>query len=128
MKKAKAILIDVVAQSLSVVEIESLQSIYNHIGNGCNLFQVPIEFDNSDCIYVDEEGLLKDVHGGFIMKDWSYPLIGNALIVGSDEEGDSVDFKSDLEELKKQIHFVDKNKALAWQNKALSTHPVIISF
>jgi hypothetical protein len=124
----KALLINVVEQTITEVGVGHYTDIYKHIGNDCSLFQVPIEFENLDSIYVDEEGLLKEVHGGFIMEGWSYPLIGNAVIQGSDDEGDSTDYKSDIEELRKKVVFITKEAAQAWQNTALGNKPQIIFF
>ena len=124
----KAILIDVVAKTITDVQVGDYTDIYTHIGNGCNLFEVPIEFENGDTIYVDEEGLLKEVHGGFIMEGWSYPLIGNAIIQGTDEEGEAVDYKSDIEELRKKVVFVTKETAWAWQSVSLANKPQVIFF
>lgn len=124
----KALLIDVVAKTISEIQIGDYQDIYKHIGNGCNLFQIPIEFENGDCIFVDEEGLLKEVQGCFMMQGWSYPLCGNGVILGQDEEGDSADCKTELDAIKKQIFFGSKEYAEMWQEKALNTPPVIITW
>lgn len=124
----KALLIDVIAKTITEVEVGHYSDIYKHIGNDCSLFQVPIEFENRDSIFVDEEGLLKEVHGGFIMEGWSHPLIGNAVIQGCDDEGDSIDYKSDIEELRKKVVFVTKEDARAWQDTALGNEPQVIFF
>jgi hypothetical protein len=124
----KAVLIDVVAQTITEVQVGHYSDIYKHIGNQCETFAVPVQFENGDSIFVDDEGLLKEVHGGFFMKDWNYPLCGNAVILGQDDEGESVDYKSDIEDIKKGVIFVSKAYAEAWQEKALNTPPQIISF
>jgi len=124
----KALLIDVIAKTITEVEVGHYSDIYKHIGNGCNLFQVPIEFENRDSIYVDEEGLLKEVHGGFTMEGWAYPLIGNAVIQGCDDEGNGIDYKSDIEDLRKKVVFVTKEIAEAWQKIALDNEPQVIFF
>jgi hypothetical protein len=116
----KALLIDVVAQSITEVQVGNYTDIYKHIGNGCECFCVPVNFENGDSIYVDDEGLLKEVKGGFYMMDWYYPLCGNAIILGTDEEGESVDYKSDLEQIRKEIIFISDEYAKAWQENALN--------
>ncbi len=107
----KAIRIDVTKKTFEVVEISDYKDIYKHIGNDCSMFECPFSFDNGDAIYVDEEGLYHDFEGGFKMKDWSYPVVGNALILGTDfETGESQSVLTKVEELQKQIIFVSKQE------------------
>ncbi len=115
----KAIKIDVVSRELSYVNINQYSDIYAEIGNGCELFCVPIQFENNDCIFSDEESLLKEVYGGFIMEGWDYPLCGNAIIQGTDEEGDSVDCLTTIEDLLPKIQWVSEKGAKAWQDYAM---------
>lgn len=124
----KAIKIDVVSRELSYVEINDYTEIYNEIGNGCNLFCAPFEFENGDTIFSDDEALLKEVHGGFIMDGWNYPLCGNAIIQGCDDEGDSIEVKSSIEELAPRIIWVDKNYCEKWQSYAMLKGIEIIHF
>lgn len=123
----KAILINVEAQTVTETTIGHYSEIYKAIGNGCSLFQCPVEFENGDTLYVDEEGLYHDHKGCFIMEGWRYPLVGNAIILGSDEEGESVDCQSTIESIKSQITFYGEEITKAWADKCLSTPPKIIS-
>jgi hypothetical protein len=115
----KAIKIDVLKRELSYVYLDDYKDIYREIGNGCELFCVPIEFENADCIFCDDESLLKDVYGGFMMEGWSYPLCSNAIIQGTDEEGDSIDCLTTIEELLPQIIWVSEEDARKWQDHAI---------
>ena len=124
----KGLLIDVVAKTITDIQITDYHDIYKLIGNGCDLFAVPVEFPNGDTIYIDDEGLLKEVHGGFFMNGWSYPLCGNAVILGQDEEGDIADCMSGIDEMRRSIIFVSKEYAEVWQQNALNTAPTIITF
>jgi hypothetical protein len=122
----KAIKIDVVNKTISEVEINDYKEIYGVIGNGCHTFCCPVSFDNEDTIFCDDESLLQDeVEGCFIMEDWSYPLVGNAVILGIDEEGESVDYKSNIEDIKSKIIFGSKEIANDYKNHAMSQPPVI---
>jgi len=105
----KAIKIDVTNQTIEQVEIgDDLQSIYDQIGNGCNLFEVANYIEN-DCVYVDEEGLFHDNIGGFCtLSKNGIPqnlLVGNGLIVGTDNNGFTVDVEISVKDLKKRIRF-----------------------
>ena len=106
--KKQAIKINVQNQCFEPIEIESLQDYYNAIGNGCTTFAVPVTFQNRDSIYCDYEGLFHDNIGAFIMPNFRYPIVGNAVIVGTNEEGDSVDAKSTIEWLSKNVVFIKK--------------------
>ena len=115
----KAIKIDVEKQTLEYITIEDgLNPIYEAIGNECSCFCCPVSFENEDTIYCDDEILLDTdkIKGGFIMEDWQVPLCGNAIILGTDMEGDSVDVKSDIETLKNQIYFISEFKAKSYAN------------
>lgn len=92
----KAIKIDSENQKLEYVELSSdYHDIYKVLGLGCEMFECPIIFENNDTLYVDEEGLLRGpAKCGFTMElpDGTFwQIIGNGLIIGTDNEGNSVD-------------------------------------
>jgi hypothetical protein len=103
----KGILINSEKQEISYVEIGSnskvLGDLYIQIGNGCELVTVPIQYENSDVMYVDDEGIYNTSKTGFGFSNWRYPIVGNAVILGSNDEGDSEDCKSTLETFKNVI-------------------------
>jgi hypothetical protein len=123
----KAIKIDVENQSIYAVELsDDYKDIYTKIGNGCTTFAVPITFENQDSIFCDDEVLLRpdDIKGGFILKGWNYPIIGNAIILGCDEEGESIDAKTSMVDLP-LIQFLTEQEAKDYGKKALSTPTMI---
>ena len=126
----KAIKIDVIKKDVYEIELsDDYKAIYGAIGNDCRCFCVPIEFENGDALYSDEEGLLHEkMEGCFMMENWISPLVGNAIILGTDDEGDSIDAKSTIEEIKSKIYFYDDKVAENWKQKALNTPPKIITF
>jgi hypothetical protein len=108
----KAIKIDVVNKTIYEVEIKKDKDIYYHIGNECNLFCCPVEFVNGDVLYADDEALYRqNIEGCFVMESWKYPIVGNAIILGSDEEGDSIDHKSTIKDISEKIVFGSKEIA-----------------
>jgi hypothetical protein len=122
----KAIKIDVEQKKVYHIEISDWREIAPAIGNGCQLFACPITFENNDTLYTDDEGLLKpEMIGCFYMPEWDYPLVGNAIILGSDEEGESIDALSTCEEIENQIMWGTITDANDWREKALSTPPQI---
>ena len=124
----KVLKIDVVAKTVTEIELEKgITNIYNAIGNGCNLFCVPVEFDNGDCLFADDEALLQDnVEGAFIMEGWSFPIVGNALVIGTNYEGDSTDAKTTIE-LFSKITFLDKDAA-EHRKQDVFNSPKIVNF
>ena len=125
----KAIKIDVQTQSIYLVELsDDYKDIYTKIGNGCTTFAVPITFENQDSIFCDDEILLRpdDIKGGFIFEGWNYPIVGNAIILGCDEEGESVDAKTEMIDLP-TIYFLTEHKAKEYGKRALSTPPMIFA-
>lgn len=107
----KAIKIDVTKKSVYFVEIgNDFQDTKKELG--CDIFSCPITYDNEDSMYCDDEALLKPaaIKGAFIFPDWSYPIVSDALILGTDDDGDTIDVKSSIEDIEKGIRFIDRNE------------------
>ena len=109
-----ALKINTADRKVEEIEINDFNDIAPAIGNECTMFTIPIIFDNEDTMHADDEGLYHPFEGGFMMKDWSYPIVGNVVLLGSDEEGESVDVKTTKEELEAMIIWVDKTKCERW--------------
>ena len=123
----KALKIDVVNQTVTNILIDDIEDIYKEIGNGCELFCCPVNFDNGDTLYADDESLLREnVEGCFLMSDWAYAIVGNAIILGTDEEGESVDCKSSIMDVYQEIIWGDKLVAEKYRKVALSKKPEFI--
>lgn len=103
----KGIKLNVETQAVEVVTLgNDYREIYDVIGNDCKYFEVPITFENNDAMYCDEEALLKPFAGGIIMEGWGQPIVGNVLILGTNEDGESCDAKMTWDELRNQIKFL----------------------
>lgn len=103
----RAIKIDSKKRTVTEIEIdpqETLQDMQAAVG-GC--IQVAVEFPNGDVIMVNEEGLVGEQNEFFYHTDGHQPFAGDGIVVGDDGEGETAACKSTLEELKKDIHFVD---------------------
>lgn len=105
----QAIKIDPIKQEVSLVEIDgSLESIYKELD--CTTFTCPSILDNMDSLYVDDEGLfVSEYKGAFYFNNFPQMLFGNGLLMGSDEEGESVDVKSTLEDVINKIKFIPES-------------------
>jgi hypothetical protein len=69
---------------------------------GCRTFDVVRLDENGDCAYIDDEGLYQP-RFFWIHKNYPNPIANNALFCGTDEMGETVDFKTPLEVLKESI-------------------------
>jgi len=88
---------------------------------GCDYFCCPYVFKNNDTLFADDEALLKEeLEGGFLLENFAYPIVGNALVLGCDAEGNSIDCKTTIEEIRAQIKFVGKLEAEIWRMKAMA--------
>jgi hypothetical protein len=127
----KAIKINVETKTLEYITLgDNYNEIYGAIGNGCGTFCVPFNFENNDSIFADDESLLRtdDIKGGFFLEDWNSPIVGNAIILGTNDEGESVDCLTTIEELKSQVYFISENTCKRWANEVLSNPRTIITF
>jgi hypothetical protein len=64
---------------------------------------VPESHRNSDCIFVDNEGLLKAVDWFFAVKRYRQPIVGCGGVLGTEKHGEAVPARTTLEELRPVI-------------------------
>jgi len=128
MQTIKAIFIDVEKRTITAIDMKNhFEEISKAIG--CNYFCCPITLPNEDTFYLDDEGLLnvRNIKGGFTYKS-SNPLVGNSIILGTDDEGESIDVASLVEDIAKDVVFITESEAREWAIKVMSIPPTIISF
>ena len=82
---------------------------------GC--FDVVRLYGNQDAAFVDDEGLYVDDQTFWIHRNYPQPLAGKALVLGCNEEGDSVAPKTSFEDLAGDIHFIGSRFELALLHK-----------
>ena len=99
----KAILIDPFAETVEVVDYSGN---WEDIGDllECRWFDV-VRIDDSETLYVDDEGLYAE-NQRFFTWDGYKPLAGRGLILGTDEEGESIDTDMELEDVEKLVTFL----------------------
>lgn len=123
MKKIKAIKIDTVSKSIYEIEITpELQSYYKEmncdlIEVGCRVYPTAYNTDEiiqqsilADVLYVDEEGSWKENKSFIFCTGYGQHIrtfLGTAIVIGTDEEGNSISHKQDIEKFKKFITFFE---------------------
>lgn len=98
-------LIDPETRTIEAVEYSGdYHQIYKLLG--IELFTTVTLNEAGDVVYVDDEGLLHDPTFFFTLKDYPQPLAGKGLVLGTDEEGETVAAKGvTLEWLKANVGF-----------------------
>ena len=103
----QAVLIDPYEEEVTTVDYNGdYKQIYKHIKADC--FTLVRLLDNDD-VFVDDEGLLKvDANTKFFrIKDYPQPLVGYGLILGNNEEGDSIAAHHTAEFYRPKVQFLD---------------------
>jgi uncharacterized Fe-S cluster-containing protein len=130
----KAIFINARERKVEEITLEKgIENIYKVIGYGCELFTVPSILDNQDGLFIDDEGVFEghshddesDESFGFAWDvspeagtfDKYFPICGNGVLIGCDDEGESVDVKTTLEEVKKRVKFVPSHVIEQYKNQ-----------
>lgn len=101
----KAILINPFTHSVQSVEYSGdYNQIYKLIE--CETFDVARINDRGDGIFVDDEGLFKEYNAFFYIEGYPQPLAGRGLMLGCDENGESVEPTLSAQEVRERTHFV----------------------
>ena len=109
----KTILINPKLQTINYVDYNGDYRMINELINCERGFAAVYGFRNQDTLFVDDEGLLRKENHGF---EFTYdnghtqPLMGKALVLGTDAEGESVAVKSTLEEVASKVNWIGKVK------------------
>jgi len=124
----KVLKIDVEKQSVYPLEISNdIDSIYYHIG--CKVFDAPIRFPNEDILYCDDESLLYDkkIKGGFLLKGYKSPIIGNALIIGCAISGSDTDCESKVDDFTDKIIWYNEEKSKQYAYHTMNNNPYTVT-
>ena len=65
----------------------------------------PPDMDH-DVIYVDDEGLYVEDQRYFFIEGYPHPLAGYGFILGTDEVGDAIPPKSNVNDIAKRLSFI----------------------
>lgn len=108
----KAILIDAFSKTVTEIKLDGkkdmLDQWYHTIK--ADMVEVAHYINDHDSILVDEEGLLKPCDHFFLYEGAHQPFAGNGLIVGVDEEGETVDCNISAEEVENNVQFMSRQE------------------
>jgi hypothetical protein len=105
----RAILIDPIERKVTEIEIEGKDYREFYPILGCELYSAGLRFDNEDMMLIDDEGLFKNPDRFFVLaEDYPRPIAGRAIIVGTDDSGDTAPCQLTLEHIAKQVQWVDR--------------------
>lgn len=99
----KAYKIDATNNVITTIEMsEDFLEISENIG--CHCFAIGRILKNADTLYIDDEGLINpSVKRGFMFDEQFFA--GNAVLLGSDIEGNSADVKSNELDIASRVTF-----------------------
>jgi hypothetical protein len=119
----RVIVIDSAKREVYEAEVSGTnhREIYPLLGDNVTCFACPVQFNESDTLFVDDEGLYNPFEGGYIMQDWAYPICGNGVVIGSDEHGESAACTLSLGEVRDMVMWVSKDNCDAWRNHVLGS-------
>ncbi len=102
----KAILINAKDKTISEVVISDYKDIYKFCG--FDLFTCVQMDAKGNTLYVDDEGLLNGTDFGFVVRGYDQPLMGNAIILGTNRyNGESEDTSLSIEKVASIVSFFD---------------------
>ena len=109
----KVILIDPHTKTIQPLNVQwpesHLHDIYKLLD--CEMIETPMDYENGDVLYCDEEAWLtaakhpEKPRAGFMFPDWEYAILGKAVIIGTNDEGDDVDCKSVPDDIAPEIRW-----------------------
>ena len=107
----KAILIDAVNKTVTELDLDPSKKMLHQWYEALNvsLVEVAHYINDHDSILVDEEGLFKPGDHFFVYEGAHQPFAGNGLVVGVDEEGETVACNITLKEVKQNVRFVSRD-------------------
>ena len=107
----KAFLIDPAAKTVTEVEYSGdWKDIYPL--TDCDCFTT-VDIDGQNTMFLDDEGLLKGHRDDFFIYGWDCPpLAGKALVLGYDEEGETVAPTVTLEEIVSKVVWLNMDEAI----------------
>ena len=101
----RAIIIDAVKREVREVEIENTLKSLQEVVGGYIETAHQLNNDSRDAVFVNEEGLLSQPKNFFVYDGAHQPFAGSGIIVGCDDEGETIGCTISLDEVKSKVSF-----------------------
>ena len=115
-KEIKRVQIDYPGRGLDafydLLKTEKTKAIEREEGKPSGFLFTSVRLDKFNCLYVDDEGLLKRDYELFKIEPYPNPLAGRALVIGHDEGGETRSTDLGLVQIRKRVTWVEKNRTL----------------
>ena len=109
----KAYHIDSVNRKITEVIINNYTDIYPLLGDGVDIFDA-VTVEKHDIIFVDDCGLMRSPEHFFLYSSYGHLLAGNGVVMGSSPDGESIDPKMTIDELKQRVKFMSVDEVAIW--------------
>jgi hypothetical protein len=108
----RAILIDPIAHTVTVVQHNNdYKQIYQYLSDKEHGLEVSdfnaVTIDRRNMFFVDGEGLLKDPRYFFVWRGGSQPYAGRGLVLGYDQQGETVSTTWTVSKVADQVSFLE---------------------
>lgn len=99
----RAIKIDAYQRSIYWIEIRNLADVQQEVGGW---IEVAVRIDEAHALFVDEEGLLKDVQSWFVFYGAHQGFAGNGVVLRAGAEHNFADSLLSLEWVQSRVRFI----------------------
>lgn len=115
----RAILIDPFSKTVTQVECApGIEAIYALIDADC-FCTVNLD-DAGNAVYLDDEGLFREGQEFFALGNYPQPLAGRGLILGCNEEGESVATTITVEQVRAAVRWLSPAAAVSMNRNAVA--------
>lgn len=102
----KALFIDSKERKIIEVNVSGLEDLQTYVGGWIALGTTLVKDNIENTVFVDDEGLLKEPSNYFYIKGSHQPFAGNGILVGTNDEGDSIDTNFNPSDIENLIEFL----------------------
>jgi hypothetical protein len=126
----RALLIDPIAKTITEVDHNGdYHQIYEYLSDPANGLKATtfdsVRVDNTNVIYVDDDGLLKDPRYFFMFSHYHQPLAGRGLVLGVSSSGDTIATTLTVKKLSPFITYTDKLEVIGMEHtEGVMDHPI----
>jgi hypothetical protein len=115
----RALFINSITKTIEEVEINGLEDLQRLVGGYIAVGTTLVKDTIENTVFVDDEGLLKDPNNYFYIKGSHQPFAGNGVLIGTNDEGDSIDTNFILNDITNLVQFLSTSDVVDLINQGL---------